>query len=320
MKKIADIFYVSLILILICLVFTELFLYKNLYSKYKNSFEVANKIYGVNRFKLNFFSKPETFDIALDELSGNSPKLINKKYSGKSIIVFGCSYVVSGEIKNKKDKFCYRLSDEFKRPLLNLSVGGSGTQHIYYFLTHEKYLKNAENPEYIIYVFINDHIRRFYMHQIWNPFETIENLRYKIKDGKVEKIKPVFFQFWNLYTIKELQRYISWKNFENTSQEDLFLNFVDFMKEIKKVSSKKYPNAKFAILLYDDKIYDCNKDFINNSDWNLLRKEGFYVFDTKDLTDKDLSDLKYKSDDLYHPNAEAWKEVIPNLVKELKKI
>lgn len=204
--------------------------------------------------------------------------------------------------------------------MLNLSVGGSGTQHIYYFLTHEKYLKNAENPEYIIYVFINDHIRRFYMHQIWNPFETIENLRYKIKEGKVEKIKPVFFQFWNLYTIKELQRYISWKNFENTSQEDLFLNFVDFMKEIKKVSSKKYPNAKFAILLYDDKIYDCNKDFINNSDWNLLRKEGFYVFDTKDLTDKDLSDLKYKSDDLYHPNAEAWKEVIPKLVKELKKI
>lgn len=62
------------------------------------------------------------------------------------------------------------------------------------------------------------------------------------------------------------------------------------------------------------------EDFINNSDWNLLRKEGFYVFDTKDLTDKDLSDLKYKSDDLYHPNAEAWKEVIPKLVKELKKI
>ena len=321
MKKLSNVITVLLICLLIVLSLSELFFYLKNYNKFKELFRIKNIILGSEIYKFNYFSRPLYFDdVFWYRMSPKNTDTVNKKYKGKSCIVFGCSFAESIEIKEKEKKFCYRLSDEIKRPVYDRSFGGGGFQHIYYLLTHQEYMQNIKNPEYIIYVFINDHIERFYKHQFWNPFETIENLRYKINNGKIERIHPCFFSFWTLFTVKEKQRNIEWTYVNEQPQDALFMNFVNFMKEVKKVSSEKYPEAKFIILLYDDNYTSYNKNYINDSDWNLLRKEGFYVYNTKDLTDKDLSNKKYKSADLSHPNEKAWEEVIPPLVKELKKI
>ena len=321
MKKLFKVIIVLLICLLIALSLSESFFYLKNYNNFKELFRIKNMIHGSDIYKLNYFSRPLYFDdVFRFKMSYKNMDTVNDKYKGKSCVVFGCSYPESAEINEEEKKFCYRLSDEIKRPVYNRSFGGGGFQHMYYLLTHQEYIQNIKNPEYIIYIFINDHIERFYKHQFWNPFETNENLRYKINNGKIERIHPCFFSFWFLFTVKEMQRNKEWTYVNEQPQDALFMNFVNFMKEVKKVSSEKYPDAKFIILLYDDGLTPYNKDYINDSDWNLLRKEGFYIYDTKDLTGKVLSDRRYKCDDLLHPNAQAWEEVVPPFVKEIKKL
>lgn len=132
--------------------------------------------------------------------------------------------------------------------------------------------------------------------------------------------RPVFFPLWFFQTIKYFQNLLENLYISNKGQEELFANFIIFMKEVKNETSKKFPNSKFVILLYDDSLYWKDIDFINHANWDLLRKEGFYIFDTKELTNKDLSKKEYKAEDFYHPNAKAWEEIVPPLVQKLKKL
>jgi len=278
-------------------------------------FENENKQLGGEVFKIRYFSKPNTFDYIISKHVFPQPS--GKNYSKNPILLFGCSYGEGFEINDYNRRFQYLLEEKTQRNVYNKSFGGGGFQHLYYFLSNDKFLNNVDNPEYIIYIFINDHISRFYMYQFWNIFNTDENLRYKMKNGKISRLKPMFFPLWTLFTVKEFQKNIVDFYLEKTDEKSLFTSFADFMGEVKTLSEQKYPNAKFVILLYNNNLKMADKDFINNSDWSLLEQKGFIVVDTKKLVGHNFEDRKYKTADNYHPSEYAWAEITPELIKYL---
>ena len=51
--------------------------------------------------------------------------------------------------------------------------------------------------------------------------------------------------------------------------------------------------------------------------WDVLEKEGFIIVDSKDLIGR-IYTKEDTAEDNFHPNAQAWEELIPPLVKKLK--
>lgn len=311
-KKILIKFFIFFVSVLVC---TEIYFYNSEKNIYKPIYSLQNKLLGFEAFKIKYYDKPKLFQDMLNPSIFQPSAGI--EYTKKPILVMGCSYAEGAGLPLNQ-KFHYKLSEMTNRPVYNRAFGGGGYQHMYYILTHDKYMRDLQEPEYIVYVFINSHIERFYQYQFWDKFRTVGNLRYKLKeDGVFYEQKPILFPFWFLFTVKEIQEKF-WINFMRKSPENkLFNTFVSFMSQTKKEALKKYPNTKFVILLYDDGMIQFGKDYINNSYWNLLRREGFIVINSNDLVHKVFSDEKYKTEDKIHPSERAWDELTPAFVKYL---
>ena len=208
------------------------------------------------------------------------------------------------------------MSEYTHRKTYNFAIGGTGVQHIYWYLTHRDYTDYITNPDYVVYIYINDHIKRMYRYFFWNVFDTTENLRYKKVKDNLERVVPFLKPLYSLYTVKAIQDLIVDIKIKNTQK--CFNDFKFIIKEEYKIIKLIWPNTKFVILQYDYSLPVFDKDYIYSCDWSELEKEGIIIINTNDLVHHNFSDAKYRVSDGFHPSGEAWKEVAPAFADKLK--
>ena len=234
--------------------------------------------------------------------------------NNNSIILIGCSFSYSWGLKYK-DTFAYQLSQKTKRPVYIRSRAGSGPNESLLILSNEKFYSSNEEPEYIIYLFIENHFSRM--------FSRI----YSIQDNK---LRPL----WNIDKNFNAKQVICWYKplflshiFKYIYREKVTLNYgiVDeeqyfkTMMAMKKEINKNWQNTKFVIIRYSEPnmekpysfIPDITKKFIEN---NIILIDADELIFGK--TGKRLIGDKYMQED-QHPSALAFDLLTTALSKEI---
>ncbi len=272
----------------------------------------------------------ETFKLKADKLASNNTRQYKLKYkilepynteidrnsfikentNYKPIIWFGCSFAVGAGLEDNQTP-CFKISNLTQRSCINKAKGATGTQFMYYQLKNDEEMSNAADAEYIIYTFIWNHIQRLYNYQI-NPLIDMFNLRYKVVNGNLEEIKPVFKPLYSSFFIKRiLNRKVNTAAKKESVNFDLFNKIIE---ESVKLSKKRYPNSKFILLEFPD----LSRNELPEYEIKKLEEMGITVIRVENLIDKEINiyDEKYWLPDNIHPASEAWDIILPELVKK----
>ena len=287
---------------------------------YKRDFNLnmmqALRTYG-NSFQIRYFDDLyegyKKTDYFPDRIFKNTKH--NKK---RPLLIFGCSFGY-GWLLKKEQSFSYKLAELTGRDVYNRSVAGLGLQYFPYILETTDIEKEINNPEYIIFVFIENHVDRLF--RFYND-ETNPNpdIQYKrTKDGKSLQINknPLWYSGGAAYfaICRNLmntgsRRWISTRPFDEK---------FDYIKEYfiyaKQIANKKFPNSKLVILQYEE---NNNSPFNDSPRWKELEQEGYIVLNSLELTQKHLSEQEYKTYDKIHPNEQAWDILTPKVAEKLK--
>lgn len=246
---------------------------------------------------------------SINKLEHNNRTTLIGKSSKKPILLFGCSFTY-GTGLNDNQTLSYKLYKLTDRTIYNKGMPATGTQHILYLLSQKSFYNKVPDVEFIIYTFIHDHLTRLYGYYL-SPYSNDINLRYELKNGKLQEIYPRFIPLYSLYSVKRVQDYIK---MQKMSQNDkAFKLFAETLMESKKLTDRHYPNSKFIILLYKD----ASKMLLDKEQIKLLESKGFIVIDAEQLVHHELTSDKYKAGDKEHPSEKAWDEIAPQLVKKL---
>ena len=290
----------NILIIFVLLVTFEVFSY----FKYKSD----------NKY-LRYSIKKEKFENKFkSDFKRDIRKPVGLEYKKKPILFLGCSYAYGHKLKEEQT-ISYQIFKKAKRPVYNWSHPAWGIQHAYY--TVQNMPKIKPEPEYIFYIFIGDHLRRMFVNG--HKLDYVENLQYKFKNGKLEKIDNTINLFDNVYFLYEIKNFFImkvkfYKNYVfSEKSEKLFKDYVNTLKnEIKQI----YPDSKFVFLLYDWNGYP----YFPGKNIKDLEQEDIKVINLKELCNVDFSEDKYKlskeSDSFRHPNELAWNRVSDALIKE----
>lgn len=241
-----------------------------------------------------------------------------------SIIVLGCSYAYGHGLK-REESFPYLLSKITNKPVISFaSCGGdmvtSYNHLIEYISSSEDNKKRIENADYIVYVYMWDHINRYLSTEREDFYKYSEELFIRTKIEK-EMIKiPLFRYILSTIKLREVLKYYPDTGSSSYLLKKIFLLYHDKIKE-------KAPKAKFMVIIYDEKIPNWHSnetikfcsDRMKDKIWKELEKEtkmevihtsnltGFY-FDKNYKLEEDIAD--------WHPNAKAWKVLTPLFVEK----
>ncbi len=238
------------------------------------------------------------------------------------IILFGCSFTY-GTMLEDNQTFSYKLSKLTKRNVYNYALEACGIQHMYYFLSNKKFYKNISSasypPPYVIYVYIPSHLQRLTSNIFPNSLSSNGCIvLYTLKDNNLKLKKMPSFLFRS-FLIKKIFYLIDKKNNKMTIENNYkkFILANELFLQSKKQLEKRYPNIKFVILKYNVE-NNWEDGYEMPFMWDVLKKEGFIVIDSKDLIGRKF---KYNSEDSvqdgYHPSEKAWDLLVPKLVKKL---
>lgn len=302
-KAIKKIFFIIIILFIL-LVIMEITLYIAYGKRVKKELEKQHSTYSYPEYS------PKLMDFD-DWYKLNCPKCfrnpVGLNYKKMPIIIFGCSFAY-GERIDEEQTVSYKLSYLTKRPVYNRALGSWGVQHMLYQLRRKDFYKQVKKPEYVIYIYINDHIRRLYNY-VYSANELYMGLIYKKNKDELTQDHLLMPYIDGLYINKIIREYYAQKiGYDpkrfNQNFDFLKLHFIKSKKELE----KNYPNTKFVILIYQDSFTDR---------WPELEKEGFIIIKVKDLVSVNLNNNKYKAYDNVHPNGKAWDVILPVLIKKL---
>ncbi len=314
MKKTILFIGINLFLIFIVLLITELIIWNH-----ENTFLRSLNVFppSIQRLKFhpgikNFSFNPNLFPNP-NEGWGRAPEGL--QYNKKPIVIFGCSYAYGYNLE-KEQTLSYKLANLAKQPVYNRAWTGWSVQHMLYQTRLEKFYEQIQEPEYVIYVYLNDHLRRLYLMSFaaWNILADEQNLRYKEKDGNLIQIQnnnPILRQIKRLYLTNELHRIYVEKYILKDKQKCYDFALKHFV-ESKNEMQKHWENTKYIVLFYNDT--SDNKVFKTN-----LEKNGFIIIDSSDLTNENLKDSKYMMPN-EHPTEAAWDLITPKLIEKLKAI
>lgn len=247
------------------------------------------------------------------------------KYSDKKpIIVLGCSYAHGQGIVNDKECFPYRLAEITKRPVISFAKCASNIldnfSTIYKEIKKDKKLEEQiKNSDYVIYVYMHDHIVRFVDIARYDFDKFDEDLfEYTTK----EKILSKIFLFRYIIDRRKMQEIL--KEYPESD------NCKKLLKKVIEISAKRVkelaPNAEFIVVLYEEKLStqyspDYTKfhmDTMYSNIWDELEKEGITIVHSKDLLgfkfDKNYKLKKDYAD--WHPNGKAWEVFTPAFAKK----
>lgn len=234
------------------------------------------------------------------------------EYSQKPIVLFGCSFAYGMYLK-KEQTFSYKLSNLTKRPIYNRALTGWGIQHMLFQSHFEELYKKVPEPEYVIFTFIDDHIRRLYVLSV-SAYDLItqdQYLRYKEKNNKLVQIKnenKLISFFKANYLVRELHSQYVRKHLLHDNNINKCHSFaIKHFKEAKENLQKHWENANYVVLFYDTE-----NEFLKSE----LKKIGYNVITTKELTTENLQEKKYF--EYKHPTEEAWNLLTPLIAKKLE--
>lgn len=248
--------------------------------------------------------------------------IYNRRNNAKNpILVFGCSFAF-GYLLDDENTFSNKLSKKTKRNVHNMSMCACGIQHMFRLLKDKifyEYINKNEisTPEYAIYIYIPSHLQRISSYTFPSIIGTDgANLLYGIKNSKLVQKKPIPF-FHKCYTVKKLLSIIDNKN-NPKLLEMKYKNFAianELFTESKNLLKSHYPNIKFVILRYNYDLAD--NEYELPYMWDILKKEGFIIIDSKDLIGR-IYTKKDTVGDNFHPSEKTWDELVPKLIEELK--
>lgn len=227
----------------------------------------------------------------------------------KPVILFGCSFAEGAGLTDNNTP-CSRISKLTGRSCINRAKGAMGAQFMYYQLLNEDFYKQAPEAEYIVYIYIYNHLKRLYYYQV-NPLIDMFNLRYKIENGKLKEIKPFFKPFYSSYAVKRLLNTKS-ADFAEEEGKDFKL-FNKIMLESVKLIKEHYPAAKIIMLEYPEPFNLSIPDYEREQ----LESMGVKPVKVLDLTqDIDIYDKKYWLEDDIHPSDAAWDIIMPRFAEK----
>ena len=238
------------------------------------------------------------------------------------IVIIGCSFVYGVSIE-QNETLAYKLQKLTNRKTYNYGTPGHGIQHVLYKIQYSDFFKKDLNPEYVIYIFISDHMRRMYSdYRVYT--ENTKYLRYKkvgkkliLKDNALN-IKPLDY-----IKISRFGRKYNDYIFSRQSDDDKFDLLKLHLEYCKKELNKKYKDTKFVIVVYNDVTNSkrVKTTPFHSTRWNELEKEGFIVINFEKPEYDFLNDDNYISEiDSVHPNGKAWEKLTPIIAKKLNLI
>ncbi|MBR6164256.1 hypothetical protein IKQ26_10280 [bacterium] len=313
MKKILSIIIVNIFILAFMFAIYEFICFRREAKELSENFKAVNQFWkdkGVTtddvikaEYRLTQKLTLENLNEKLQVYEGNNPQK-------RPVVFIGCSFAEGLEIE-PEERIPSLVAEETGRTTYNLGVAATSINWFYKRLQMEGDKSDYNNPEYFIYIYISDHIRRLF------AFETlmyIENTRYKIKDDKLAEERSIINHLYSLYSIKQLARRIETSERDRELQQGYPL-FNKLIEESKKVVEEKYDNPKFVLLDYPQKN---NNTRLPEEEIKKLEEMGVIYLSAEDLFGHDISDdQSYWAGDNIHPSAKAWAELTPKLIKKL---
>lgn len=253
----------------------------------------------------------------------NKDKIEFKGTSDKRpIIVIGCSYAY-GILLPEEKTLAGQLNKVTGRTTYNLGQPATGPQIVYEQLNDPDIKQDVPDAEYIIYVFIQNHIMRQFMNFVLLNGSEISPKYELDKDNNLKKQKMLTPKI--LYTFFTLRNYLDKKMVIKDRIE--FQNglplFRKTLEESIKISQKNYPNCKFVLLEFPQGAM-CEPTYVEKSqelkDENIKALEdiGVIYINAEQLAGHKFRDVKkYRLADKDHPNDKVWEEIAPALKAKL---
>ncbi len=318
MKKILIILILNVLFLYLILLTLDYSIYKKDYNDFvKESNPVLVKIFNIAPYNI-FGTNPQT-RISKKGFNPNGEFRgdFGTEHKKSPIIMLGCSFAFGCCLSNK-ETFSYKLAEYTKRPVYNRGVSGWGFQHLYYLFNTEEFYKSIpQTPEYVLYIFIPDHMRRM---RLWvdHTFSSGEYYHLELVGNKLVEPKSHFYLLYSSYIGKSIcERYLQKNISPEKKEENLKLAEKIFVESWKSIKTH-YPNVKFVILRYYGAMEPEQSWMDDEVFWNNLKKDGFIVLSTKDLTGRILNKPKDLAPDNLHPSAKAWDAILVPFAKELK--
>lgn len=317
---------VKLIIFIIICIFIELFSYCAYYYKYRNfiktQWDNGNKVFLLYRrpdlynpstspYNYNIIQLQPENSVLHKNIDDNEPiiRTFRQNSTKRPICFIGCSYT-KGSCLTDEETFAYQISKKTHRTAYLRGIDGTGLTQVYYQIKNKLI---PQDTEYIVYTFISDHINRLFYYQI-GFWSTEINLRYELKDGKIQEAKIYFPIHYSLYSTKLIQEKLA--NINSQKEQHDYILFKAIMADMMKEFKKNYPKSKFVFLLYEtNDLYDTN---IPIEIQNYIKSLGYIYLNANELSGEQLGNIKWKvKGEGMHPSAEAWKKVAPNFIKTL---
>ena len=243
----------------------------------------------------------------------------------RPIITIGDSYVF-GELIAPEDTLAYKLQQITNRKTFNYGMTAQGIQHVLYKIRHSDFFKQKDlNPEYVVYIFIADHLNRMYKNYYWFVGST-KYLRYAKTNseggGLVERpLEVVPSDYIKVSYIGK-----KWTDiiYSLKSDNQKFNLYKLHIKEVNKALHEKYPDSKLVVIVYNDDTYQNVMGFdikpFHTNRWDEIEQMCVKVinFDVPEFNF--LNQRQYRTIDNLHPSGLAWDVLVPVVAKELNLI
>lgn len=298
MKKILTILLVNLIIFLIAYLSVDIYCFVKDIRYHGRLYALSTPLtsikYYLRTYSRIFYTQKNYDKIFIqgeEQTYFRSP--LNLDSPKKPILIMGCSYAYGSDL-NANQSLMGKLVKYANRPVYNRAISARGVNEMYYQVKSDKFYSIIPKPEWFIYVFIPDQIRRAQL-----PCSIVDIGVYFDKNFN---IKPNFNPPL-IYTFKNSIKY-----FDNPKYTE---HYLDVMHEIKKETQKHWgDDIKYLFLFFD------TNDILYNRIEPSLTQDGFQCYSLNDLTDVDLSQPKYKAPDMAHPSEMAWELLTPILIEK----
>lgn len=300
----------ALIIIILVAIFFEIASYVAYAIKWKDAIKTqwdnGNKV--ILKYSIPIEFSPDAF-----AYTWHKRDFVKEKSKKKPIAVVGCSFA-EGSCLEDNQILGYKLSDLSNRTVFQRGVTATGLPFVYYQIANKLLPTENQQPEYIIYIFIFDHLFRLYQHQL-GFWSTELNLRYEYKTGEIREVKELFPIKNMFYSTKLLQEYFANKQGEKETND--YALFKPLMQDMIKQLHKNYPDTKIVFVEYPQS--DEKSIYLSEDVKQFIKNEGYIYVNANELVGDNLGKKEYKVEgEWIHPNEKAWNLVAPKLAKKLK--
>lgn len=270
--------------------------------QHKDSFKDYVQNY-LDKPKLSFneyVSRYSDYDlVASYSSSWRKPAIYDISESTKPIFLFGCSFAY-GDYLSDEATFHYLLSNIMKRNVYNFSLPGGSPKEFLYLLQNNDFSSISKSPEYVIFIYFNDHKRRLVTNDLLFPTPI-----YQFKGNSLKFKNTNFLEKTYLY-----EKILNFKYYffrDDDKLNELLNNY--FRASYSVIKDIFGENTKFVIFVYLED---------GSEHWSELESEGIRIIKTNDLVNLDLTSEEYIIyPGNFHPNKKVWQIFTPKFSEKI---